>query len=50
MITLLLEIVNKKFIINAWIKNVYVRINNTEYKIFKVDDWKKDISSIIGGY
>lgn len=40
----------KRFIINAGIKNVYVRVNKTEYKLFKVDDWKKDISSIIGGY
>ena len=40
----------KRFIINSGIKNVFVRVDKTNYKIFKVEDWKKDISYIIGGY
>lgn len=40
----------KRFIINSGIKNVFIRIDKTNYKLFKVEDWKKDISSIVGGY
>ena len=40
----------KRMIINAGIERVIVRINKEEYIIYEVDDWKKDINKLIGGY
>ena len=40
----------KRMIINAGINRVIVRINKEEYIIYDVDDWKKNIDVLIGGY
>ena len=38
----------KKIIVNAGIKYVYVRINESQYKLIIVNNWKRE--SLIGGY
>lgn len=38
----------KKMILNAGIKYVYVRINESQYKLIYVNNWKKE--NLIGGY
>lgn len=38
----------KRFIINAGIKNVYIRENKDEYTKIKVDDWIKNDESLEG--
>lgn len=38
----------KRLIINAGIKRVIVRINQSDYKIFNINDWKE--KDIVGGY
>lgn len=38
----------KRLIINAGIKEVYIRINKEDYSLFWVEDWKQE--DIVGGY
>ena len=38
----------KKIIVNAGIKYVYVRINESQYKIICVENWKRE--NLTGGY
>ena len=38
----------KKIIVNSGIKYVYVRINESQYKLIIVNNWKRE--SLIGGY
>ena len=38
----------KKRIINAGIKNVYIRDNDTEYRKIPVEDWIHDVNALIG--
>lgn len=40
----------KRMIINAGIKSVIVRITDTEFKVFNIEDWKNNRDSLIGGY
>lgn len=40
----------KRMIINAGIKNVIVRIDETNFNILNVDQWKLDKNKLVGGY